>query len=128
MHGNWRMQFDLADAPQRLHQNAPLCCELRVESQRRPVASPALFSDRTRLCATQRTGSDQPDEVCAREPLLHIAQTNDGDVAGIKIRGKDRKSIHARERRTARNELGWLNGDLISDLVQISPRCRSTSI
>src|SRR4051794_32939250 len=109
-----RALVDLADAPQRLRQNPLFRFELLVEAKRRPVASAAFVADRTRHRAPERARLDDADEIGVRETLLHLEQPDDRDIAGIDVRGEDRKSVDARNRGAARDELGWSDGDFVA--------------
>ena len=104
---------DFADSPQRLGQDSFLRQKLRIESQRGPVAAAALFGDRARRRATQRARRNDAHQLRARESFLDLGHPNVRDIAGIDVRGEDRKTVDARERRAAGHELSRRDSNFI---------------
>ncbi|HEY6893124.1 MAG TPA: hypothetical protein VI258_03080 [Rhodanobacteraceae bacterium] len=110
-----RVLVNFSDTAQRFDQNFLLCFELMIEPQRRPIASAALLGDGTRRRAAKRTRLDDAHQLRARKSFFHFRQAHDRDVAGENVRGEDRKTVDARERGAAGDELRRRNRDLIAD-------------
>jgi hypothetical protein len=62
---------------------------------------------------------DELDELASRVSLLRFSDANAGHVAGKYTHREDGESVDASERRAARDELGWPDCQLVTDLHEM---------
>jgi succinyl-CoA synthetase beta subunit len=121
MNRDGRMLADLADASQRLGEDAFFRLELFVEAQRRPIATAAFVRDRAGHGPAEGAGLQQLEQLRAGEALFHFEQAHPGRIAGEDVDGEDGEPVHPREGRAARDELGGRDGDFVACLIQNAP-------